>query len=101
MATVNLEMTASLEAMKTIGDLIKESQAAEGGDGLERAQRTRPESFENRNGYDSNFLSPWTISLPKATGNKSSEMLQLRDGSGVELKYRNFSIIMSKPRRMP
>jgi endonuclease G len=40
--------------------------------------------------------------LPLATGNKESDMQKLRrGGEGVELKYRNFSVVMSASRRLP
>ena len=97
--TANLSMKATLNGMKTIAEL-------RGSDGeLERAGQeptTAAGDFEGRNGYDDRFLDGWDIPLPLALGDRADDMLHLRrGGTGVELKYRNFSVIMSKSRRLP
>jgi len=72
---------------------------------LEKAGKeptTPAEEFEERNGYDPDFLDGWSIPLPKATGERANDVRKLRrGGAGSELKYRNFSVILSVSRRMP
>ncbi|MCC6510473.1 MAG: DNA/RNA non-specific endonuclease [Pirellulaceae bacterium] len=54
--------------------------------------------FEDRGGYDPEFLPGWTVLLPKPDG----DMRHLRrGGTGTELKYQHFSVILSASRRMP
>lgn len=76
-----------------------------GGEVLERPGEEPTTShvrFEGRNGYEADFLNGWTIGLPQVTGPNADDMQPLRrGGTGVELKYQNFSIIMSKSRRLP
>lgn len=97
MSRADLKRKASLNTMVRLG---------RGGDeGLERpgSEPTTPaEKFENRNGYEPAFLDGWEIALPLATGEAEKDMRELRrGGTGVELKYQNFSVIMSASRRMP
>ena len=66
---------------------------------LEAAQdgETPASRFESRQGYDPDFLPGFPIPLPTAR----RDMRELRrGGSGVELKYEHFSVIMSASRRM-
>ena len=94
-------MTADLNRKATLAGMTRLAD----GDALERPghePETPAEEFEGRNGYAFNFLDGWEITLPSATGERASDMLSLkRGGTGVELKYRNFSVIMSSSRRMP
>jgi endonuclease G len=76
--------------------------------GLEMLERpggepTTPHgSLADRMGYDRDFLDGWRIELPLATGARRSDMRELRrGGNGVELRYRNFSVVMSASRRLP
>jgi endonuclease G len=72
---------------------------------LERAgtePTTDAAAFACRSGYRPDFLSGWRIELPLATGAKKADMRRLRrGGTGVELKYCHFSVVMSASRRMP
>lgn len=96
--TADLTRKARLDQMVRLGDAL---------DGLEKAGReptTEPAEFEGREGYKRDFLSGWRIELPrpKAGTPRANDMRELkRGGSGVELTYRNFSVIMSASRRMP
>jgi endonuclease G len=76
--------------------------------GLEMLERpggeptTSHQSLADRKGFDCDFLDGWRIELPLATGARRSDMRKLRrGGDGVELKYRNFSVVMSASRRLP
>ena len=96
--TADLTRKARLDQMVRLGDAL---------DGLEKAGReptTEPAEFEGREGYKQDFLNGWRIELPrpKAGTPRANDMRELkRGGSGVELTYRNFSVIMSASRRMP
>ena len=97
MATADLSRKATLESMVRLGDTGGGVAEGIGDEGNSKA-----ESFDGRNGYDRAFLNGWEIPLPLATGPAKDDMRKLRrGGSGVELKYRNFSVVMSKPRRLP
>jgi endonuclease G len=105
MATANLKEKASYGLMQRLGDLVKQRIESEMTAAAERAGReptTGAEAFEDRNGYIPDFLDGWEIPLPLAAGDTAEDMLELkRGGTGVELKYENFSVIMSKSRRLP
>jgi len=97
MATADLNKKATLGTMTRIGE-----------DQLEGVERpgheptTPAEVFDGRDGYETGFLDGWEIALPLATGDMAQDMRELRrGGSGVELKYRHFSVIMSASRRLP
>lgn len=94
-------MTADLIRKAALQSMVRLSED----DQLERPghePETPAEEFEGRGGYDPDFLDGWSISLPKATGERAQDMRRLRRGGGdVELKYTNFSVIMSASRRMP
>ena len=95
----DLTKKASLATMKRLS-----GSAAEGLEGLERAghePETPAEAFAGRRGYEPGFLDGFKIDLPLLSGAASGDMLSLPDGSGVELKYMHFSVIMSASRRMP
>jgi endonuclease G, mitochondrial len=98
MTTANLSRTASLGAMRRLSSVARL-------DALERpgAEPTsQPDVFQGRTGFDAAFLNGWNIDLPRATGASAADMRTLRRaGSDVELKYRNFSVVMSASRRMP
>jgi endonuclease G, mitochondrial len=97
MSKADLSRKASLNTMVRLG--------REGDEGIERPGSepvTAAEEFTDRKGYDPGFLDGWEIALPLATGDAEGDMRKLRrGGSGVELKYQHFSIIMSVSRRMP
>ncbi|HEX8285927.1 MAG TPA: DNA/RNA non-specific endonuclease [Pyrinomonadaceae bacterium] len=93
MPKADLSRKAALEAMSRIGEDQLEAPERPG-----REPTTPAESFDGRNGYEADFLDGWEIPLPTAT----EDMRRLRrGGNGVELKYQNFSVIMSASRRMP
>src|SRR5688572_11993671 len=67
-----------------------------------REPTTDPDVFFGRRGYDREFLDGWTIKLPEPIGPAAEDVRKLRrGGSGHELKYQNFSVIMSARRRLP
>jgi endonuclease G len=100
-------MKADLSRKATLNKMFRLGDAAGVLDGLERAGReptTEPAEFDGREGYVRDFLNGWAIELPKPLRDASAanDMRELRrGGSGVELKYTHFSVIMSKSRRMP
>ncbi|MBX3738953.1 MAG: DNA/RNA non-specific endonuclease [Candidatus Didemnitutus sp.] len=54
--------------------------------------------FEGRNGYDSSFLDSFPIALPGSAN--ESDWVAGRDGKPAVLDYRNFSLVMSRSRRL-
>ena len=54
-------------------------------------------NYSNRNGYDSNFLEK-KVPLPTITGNLIDDVVKLKNSTEEELKYTNFSAVMSKSR---
>lgn len=89
--------------MFRIGSLLEQAYQAAATESLEKAGReptTSSEAFEDRNGYDPDFLDGWSLPIPLLK--KKSDMRELRrGGTGVELKYQNFSVIMSVSKRLP
>lgn len=57
-------------------------------------------SFPGREGFDSAFLGV-ELPLPKLAAELAADAAPLKDGSGVELEYTHFSVVMSKSRRLP
>jgi len=104
MAVADLSLKASFEKMQPLNRAV----VTEGGEeGLERPgsePTTAASKLAGRNGYRPNFLPGWNIPLPLATGTAANDMRKIRRGADagkVDLKYRNFSVIMSKSRRLP
>ncbi len=87
----------TLQTMQTLASIGLRGPAAET---LEASQNgvSPPETFDGRNGYVADFLAGFTIPLPMAS---SGMRLLRRGGTGFELKYEHFSVIMSEERRMP
>ncbi|WP_342076440.1 DNA/RNA non-specific endonuclease [Yoonia sp. SS1-5] len=68
---------------------------------VEDATEAPASSFSDRNGYDAAFLGT-DIPLPVAESDElKAQLAQLVDGSGIELKYRNFSVVQNGARRLP
>ncbi len=57
------------------------------------------EDYAERYGYNETFLDE-KIPLPKIPKHLANDIVHLLDGSGYELKYANFSVIMSKSRSL-
>lgn len=96
MPTADLSRRATLDTMVRLGGALGEADAP-------GSESTTPAaSFRYRKGYNPAFLSGWVIPLPLGMGAAADDMRRLRRGGrGVELKYRNFSVIMSASRRLP
>jgi len=56
-------------------------------------------SYSDRLGYDTKFLD-YPIPFPMTSERLAQEAVQLNDLSGYELKYSNFSVVMSKSRNI-
>jgi endonuclease G, mitochondrial len=59
---------------------------------------TSASALTDRKGYAPDFLEGWTLELPQPENDIRSLR---RGGSGHELKYQHFSVIMSQSRRLP
>jgi endonuclease G len=63
------------------------------------AAELAPEWYAGAKGYNPKFLGP-RVDLPKLAPEKSADRVPLDDGSGYELKYTHFSLVMSKSRQL-
>ena len=54
-------------------------------------------NYKNRNGYDANFLEK-KVPLPNIPNNLMDDVVKLKNSNNEELKYTNFSAVMSKSR---
>ncbi|GKS59889.1 endonuclease [Nitrospira sp.] len=91
-----------LEQMKSLGELAGEAR------GILRAMRQiqprvtmrSPSDYARRPGYSRQFLPGFQVCHPTMTGRRTDDAAPLLDGSGSELKYQHFSVVMSKSRRL-
>jgi len=72
-------------------------------DGMDKTTLKRvelsPEWYARRKGYDPKFLG-LRVDLPTLSRERVKDTVLLKDGSGRELKYTHFSVIMSKSRKL-
>jgi len=54
-------------------------------------------NYENRNGYDADFLEK-KVPLPSIPDNLKDDVVKLKNSNSEELKYTNFSVVLSKSR---
>ena len=54
-------------------------------------------NYKNRNGYDANFLEK-KVPLPNIPDNLMNDVVKLKNSNNEELKYTNFSAVLSKSR---
>lgn len=96
MPKADLTKTATLQTMVRLDSTADtlDSLEATGGGTSDASQ------FIGRDGYAANFLNGWRIPFPIPIGARAEDRTPLKDGSGFELKYQNFSVVMSKSRRM-
>jgi len=88
---ITLKTMQTLESVYFPGLTLESLEASQNG-------VTPADEFDGREGYDPDFIDGFSIPLPLAR----SGMRQLRrGGSGFELKYEHFSVVMSAERRMP
>jgi endonuclease G, mitochondrial len=57
------------------------------------------EWYAGSKGYDPDFLGP-RVDLPALSEQQREDLVPLKDGSGHELKYTHFSVVMSKSRQL-
>ena len=83
--------------MGRLGSLLESAEGLEStGGGVSQSA-----VFVGRNGYAANFLSGWNLAFPQPMGSRADDVALLkRGGTGFELKYQNFSVVLSKSRRM-
>ena len=56
--------------------------------------------YKNRNGYNLKFLEK-IIPLPNISNKLANDIVTLKNSNDSELKYTNFSLVMSKSRKLP
>lgn len=100
--TIPLRITVSIGDAgdsPAISSMISETDQPEADDEVEATEATVAD-YSDREGYDPKFLARNnSIELP-ALVRDAHDALELDDGSGTELKYEHFSVVMSKKRRM-
>lgn len=102
MSKADLTRKADLNTMTLLSEHISEYEKTGEYEKPGSEPTTPPNKLENRNGFATDFLDGWEIPLPLAVGEQAGDMRELRrGGKGVELKYQNFSVIMSASRRLP
>lgn len=91
--------------MTNLNDMVRLVADASGRESLEtpgKEPESNPDKFFDRKGFDEDFLDGWKIKLPHLKDEFKDQMRVIRrGGSGYNLKYQNFSVIMSVPRRLP
>lgn len=96
-------MKADLTRKATLENMVRLTDF--GQEGLEKAGKeptTPHDRFEDRQGFDVEFLDGWRIEVPALRGAAAEDARPLRrGGTGTLLNYEHFSVIMSKQRRMP
>jgi endonuclease G len=92
-------MKADLTKTATLGSMTKLIDRSGMAEAPGSEPETHPNKFAGRNGYDQDFLSGWPIKLPEPKTLTDVTTIS-NGGSGHILTYQNFSIIMSKSRRM-
>lgn len=89
----DLSRIATLDAMVALGAATFAEVEKAGKEPTSPAAR-----FEGRRGFNPEFLEGWSMALP--VPEHDVRMLR-RGGQGAELKYTNFSVVMSASRRLP
>lgn len=93
-----------LDDMRRLGDLAGAVRSARPGDdaleSLERRQLHDDAYFRDRQGFDENFLDPFTVPMPRCVGRTAGDEVPLKSGSGHVLRYGNFSVVMSMSRQI-
>ncbi|MGE3154240.1 MAG: DNA/RNA non-specific endonuclease [Nitrospiraceae bacterium] len=91
-----------LEQMKTLGELTEQARAILRD--MEEADRAPIErtvhDYAGRTGYSAQFLHAFEVPHPTPTGVRARDVAPLLSGSGTELKYEHFSVVISKSRRL-
>jgi endonuclease G, mitochondrial len=90
-----------LAEMVSLGELASRQEQLESVAGEEAPVRvTPPEHFAGRDGFDKAFLEGLETGIPKLKGSRQGDEAPLLAGSGHVLDYQNFSLVMSKSRRI-
>jgi endonuclease G len=90
--------------MRSLGELARASSGrGEGGRGLESLERKAAHDdayFRDRKGFDEAFLDGFSVPRPRCVGRSAGDETPLKSGAGNVLHYSNFSVVMSKSRRI-
>jgi endonuclease G len=86
-------------SLRTTPILLPALPPAEAG-GPEEITRRSSKKFEGAEGYRPTFIgADYRISLPLMTSEVKRELAPLKDSTGTELKYDNYSVMMNRERR--
>ncbi|MEP0873520.1 DNA/RNA non-specific endonuclease [Trichocoleus desertorum AS-A10] len=100
--TIPLEITVRIPGLNgSVGNSSVPSNSIDSG----RAEAVTPDpNYLNRKGYDPNFLSDFTLPIPKVTdralGERATLLNPARGADPYELKYEHFSIVINRTRKM-
>ncbi len=93
-----------LADMRSLGELARASVAGGAGEraleSLERRIVHDDAYFRDRKGFDEAFLDGFPVPRPRCVGRSAGDETPLRSGAGNVLHYSNFSVVMSKSRRI-
>jgi len=93
-----------LADMHRLGDLAGAVSGAPSGEAaLESLERERLHDdayFRDRRGFDADFLDAIRVPMPRCVGRTAGDEAPLKSGGGHELRYGNFSVVMSMSRRI-
>jgi endonuclease G len=93
-----------LTDMRSLGDLAGALCGVQTGEGaLESLDRRRSHDaayFRDRQGFDNDFLEHFPVPMPRCVGRTAGDEAPLKLGDGHALQYGNFSVVMSKSRRI-
>jgi endonuclease G len=96
-ATINIYTTASVPAQTTAAISSPGQLAIKG---VEEARIRFDEDYDNREGYNSRFLTGFNIPLPTVTPQREDELLEGENGKPLVIPYHHFSLVMNKERRL-
>jgi len=90
--------------MRSLGELALRSTGGAAGEraleSLERKAAHDDAWFRDRKGFDEAFLEGFPVPRPRCVGRAAGDEAPLKSGAGNVLHYSNFSVVMSKSRRI-
>ncbi|MDQ2962410.1 MAG: DNA/RNA non-specific endonuclease [Pseudomonadota bacterium] len=93
-----------LADMRSPSDLpgaVSDQRSGEGApESLERQHLHDEAFFRDRQGFDEAFLHDFPVPMPRCVGRTAGDQAPLKMDGGHELRYSNFSVVMSMSRRI-
>ncbi len=93
-----------LSDMRRLGELAEAASGARSGEraleSLERKVLHDDAYFRDRQGFEEAFLAAFPVPMPRCVDRSAGDEAPLKSGAGTVLRYSNFSVVMSKSRRI-